>query len=108
LEYSLVLIIFSVLNLMDVEPREGVSLGIGLARTVCKTEVEPGEVQCPMCLLLAEVLSSSPVFQVGVVGDNLEGLRETLQEVAPVLESFNDGQHLMVVNLVVAFCREHG
>jgi hypothetical protein len=42
-----------------------------------------------------------------VVGNNLKGLREAFQEVTPVLESFNDGQHLVVVNLIVVFCRKH-
>src|SRR5690606_1432119 len=101
-------VVLGVGDLVDVETGEGVGLGVCLARAVGEREPEAGEVESPTSLSTAEVLCGAPVLEVGMVSDNLEGFRESFQEVAPVLESLDNGQHLPVVDLVVPFGGLHG
>lgn len=42
--------------------------------------------------------------EVFVVCDDLNLLAHALQEVAPGSEAVNDGQHFLVINLIVLFC----
>ncbi|EIW57200.1 uncharacterized protein TRAVEDRAFT_126041, partial [Trametes versicolor FP-101664 SS1] len=48
------------------------------------------------------------VFKVAVIGDDLEGFGQPLEEVPPVLQSSHDGQQFSVVDLVVSLCLRHG
>ena len=54
-----------------------------------------------MSLSSTEILCGAPECQVGMIGDNLECAKKTLQEAPPVLECFYDTQHLPVVYLIV-------
>jgi hypothetical protein len=107
-EDDLLAVIFSVGDVVVRHAGEGVGLGVGLSRTVDEREVEAGEVEGPSALSSAEVLCSAPVLKVAVVGDDLERLGKSFQEVPPVLEGLDDGEHLPVVDLVVAFSLLHG
>jgi hypothetical protein len=107
-EDDLLAVIFSVGNVVVRHAGEGVGLGIGLSGTVDEREVKAGEVEGPLALSSAEVLCGAPVVEVAVVSDNLERLGRSFQEVSPVLEGLNDGEHLPVVDLVIAFGLLHG
>jgi hypothetical protein len=52
---------------------------------------------------VSEVLRSTPVLQIAVIQDDVEGARKAFKVVSPVFESSDDGKHLFVVYLVVAF-----
>ncbi|KAG6869884.1 hypothetical protein C0992_001696, partial [Termitomyces sp. T32_za158] len=64
-------------------------------------EVEVGEVQGPPGLAAVELLGHPEVLQVLVVRPDFELVPRTLQEMAPLLQGLDDGQHLLVVDLVV-------
>jgi hypothetical protein len=85
-----------------------ICLGISSPGFMSEVEIETAEVQGPPCLSAREVLCHMPVFQVSMIGDNVERLRETLQIVSPVFEGTDDGEHLFVVDLVISFCFNHG
>ena len=58
-----------------------------------------------MSLSLREVLGLHEVHQVVVIHVNLESIRCGFQIVPPALGSFDDGQHLFVMNRVISFRR---
>ena len=98
----------SVGGVVDVESGERVCLGVGFTRSMSEAELESGEVEGPAGVAAAEVLCGAPIFEIGVVGDDFEGLGKSFEEVAPVFEGFDDGEHFSVVDLVVAFGGLHG
>jgi hypothetical protein len=78
---NLLAVIFSIGDMVVRHAGEGVGLGVGLSRTVDECEVKVGGVEGPSALLLAEVLCGAPVLKVVVVGDDLEWLGKSFQEV---------------------------
>jgi hypothetical protein len=80
-EDDLLAVVFSVGDVVVRHAGEGVGLGVGLSRTVDECEVEAGEVEGPLALSSAEVLCGVAVLKVAVVGDNLEWLGKSFQEV---------------------------
>ncbi|KAG6894983.1 hypothetical protein C0992_003658 [Termitomyces sp. T32_za158] len=81
--------------------------GIELPHTpswfVVQGEVKVGKVQEPPSLAMVELLGRPEVFQVLVVCPNFKLVPRTFQEVTPLLQGPDDGQHLIVVNLVIVF-----
>ncbi|KAG6867966.1 hypothetical protein C0993_008953 [Termitomyces sp. T159_Od127] len=72
------------------------------ARLVVQQEVKVGQVQRPLGLLTVELLGCPEVLEVLVISPNLKLMLGTLQEVPPFFKELDDGQHLLVVDLVVA------
>ena len=64
-------------------------------------EVESGEVKGPPSLSSIEFLGLHEVLEVFVIRPNLKGLTCALQEVSPLFQGPNDGQKLLVMDLIV-------
>ena len=64
-------------------------------------EVKVGEVERPSSLPLVQLLGCYEVLQVFVVRPDLALMFRTFDEVSPLLESSDDRQHLLVVDLIV-------
>src|ERR1700753_479541 len=63
--------------------------------------VKPGEVERPPGLPPVEMLGLPEVLQILVVGPDLHRMLRSLKEVPPLLECSDNGEHLLVVDLVV-------
>src|SRR3981189_1341014 len=85
--------------------REGVGLAHAGPRLVLQREIEAGEIERPSSLPAIELLRDSEVFEVLVVCEDLNWMAGPFKVVAPFFETSNDGQHLNVVDLIVAFDR---
>src|SRR3981189_544916 len=85
--------------------REGVGLAHAGPRLVLQCEVEAGEIERPSSLPAIELLRDSEVFEVLVVCEDLNWMAGPFKVVAPFFETSNYGQHLDVVDLIVAFDR---
>ena len=94
-------VVFAISDMVVRHAREGVGLSVSLSEAVDECKVKVGEVEGPSALSSAEVLCGVPVLEVAVVGDNLKQLGKSFQEVPPVLQGLDDGEHLTVVDLVV-------
>jgi len=64
-------------------------------------EVKAGEVERPSGLPLIQLLGRHEVLQVLVICPDLALVFSTFNEVLPLLESSDDRQHLLVVDLIV-------
>ena len=93
---------------MGRQTRQSIPELVVLSRLVSEEEVVVGKKKGPAGLTTIEVLSGFPKLEIAVIGDDLERLRESFQELSPILESFCDGKHLTIVDLVIAFCFGHG
>ncbi|OSI38053.1 hypothetical protein BST65_00325, partial [Bradyrhizobium canariense] len=71
-ENDLLFVILCVCDLMNVEAGQGIGLGVGLSGTMGEREVETGKIEGPPGLSSTKVLCRAPVFQVGMIGDDLE------------------------------------
>ncbi|KAG5336701.1 hypothetical protein C0989_012070 [Termitomyces sp. Mn162] len=71
------------------------------ARLVVQREVKVGEVEEPPGLSVLELLSCLEVFKVLVICPDLELVLCTFQEVPPLLKQPDDGQHFLVMDLIV-------
>ena len=60
-----------------------------------------GEEFRPMHLALSQYLGGGKVFQVFVVGDNINRSRRALKVVAPDAECFEDSQEFLIMGVVV-------
>ena len=78
-----------------------------LSRLVSEEEVVVGKKKGPAGLTTIEVLSGFPKLEITMIGDDFERLRESFQELTPILESFCDGKHLTIVDLVVSLSLSH-
>ena len=96
-------VVIGIVDLVVWLSRKCVGASVGCARLVRDHEVEAGEVECPSCLTSSEMLHFAPVLQVLVVRLYLKLPWETLQVVSPCGQRTDDCQHLLVVDLVVAF-----
>src|ERR1700743_3643012 len=63
--------------------------------------VEPGEVERPPGLPPVEMLGLPEVLQILVVGPDLHWVLRSLKEMPPLLKRSDNGEHLLVVDLVV-------
>ena len=68
-----------------------------------KREIKTREEQGPSSLSPVELLCCLEVFQVFVVCPDLWGMFCTFQEVALLLYSSNDCQHLLVIDIIILF-----
>jgi hypothetical protein len=66
-------------------------------------EIEPGKVEGPSSLVAVELLCCYEVLQVLVVHPDFKLVTSTFQKMAPVFQSSDDCQHLLVVDLIVMF-----
>src|SRR5215471_6857552 len=64
-------------------------------------EVEASQIEGPPGLAMVQFLGRSEVLQVLMVGPNLHRMLGSLQKVSPLLQCTNNGQHLLVMDLVV-------
>jgi len=71
-------------------------------------EDEVGEVERPSGLPLIQLLGHHEVLQVLVIRPDLALVFSAFDEVLPLLESSDDRQHLLVVDLVVLLNGEEG
>src|SRR3981189_1118507 len=85
--------------------QEGIRLAHAGPRLVLQCEVEAGEVERPSRLSAIELLCNSKVFEVLVVGEDLNWIVRSLKVVVPFLETSDYRQHFHVVDLVGAFDR---
>ncbi|KAG6899919.1 hypothetical protein C0993_005309 [Termitomyces sp. T159_Od127] len=88
-------------------PGEGVGLGTKLAGAVVDGEVVLGKDFGPTGLAAAELLGHGEVLQVVVVQVDLDVMRSALEVGLPLLEGFNNGEELLVVDVVVELRRDH-
>ena len=65
-------------------------------------EVEVGQQQGPSCLATVELACCDKVLQVAMVGEDVEAVRRALQEMPPLVKPTDDGEQLLVMDLVVA------
>jgi len=70
---------------------------------VLEHEVEAGEVEGPPSLSSVQLFGRHEVFQVLVVCPDLAFVFHTFNKVPPLLESSDDRQHFLVMDLVVPF-----
>ena len=68
-------------------------------------EVEAGEVERPLGLPLIQLLGCHEILQVLVIYPDFTLVFHTFNEVLPLLESSDDHQHFLVVNLIVLLNR---
>jgi hypothetical protein len=68
-------------------------------------EVESGEEQGPSSLPPIKLLGCHEVLQIFVVGPNLTLVFTSLHKVPPLFQHPNDGEHLLVVNLLIPLDR---
>ena len=71
-------------------------------------KLKPRQVESPSCLPAGQVLRRLPILEVLVVRLNLEHTGKSLKVMAPGLQSTNDSEHLLVIDLIVAFRIAHG
>src|SRR6516165_8189134 len=81
--------------------RHGIRLAHGVAGPVDDVEVVVAKQLRPPRLSPVENLGRGEILEILVVRVNREGVGSTLQIRAPFLESDDDGEHLLVVDLVV-------
>ena len=74
-----------------------------LTRTETDDEIKSGEKLGPASLATGKEFSSAEIFQVLVVGDDVDRRRSSLKVVAPSLESFKNCQEFLIVDVVVEF-----
>jgi hypothetical protein len=74
-------------------------------RLVVKLEIKPGQIQGPPRLLPVEILRLPEILQVLVVSPDLDQMLRTFEEVPPLLKGSDDREHLVVVDLIVAWTR---
>ncbi|KAG5726374.1 hypothetical protein E4T56_gene18943 [Termitomyces sp. T112] len=65
-------------------------------------EVEVGKVKGPLGLLAVELLGCPKVFEVLMLHSDLKLMLCAFQEVPPLLKQPDDGQHLLVMDLIVS------
>jgi len=53
---------------------------------------------------VVEDLRGGKIFQVFVIGNDIDGMRSAIQIVTPDSERFVDSIEFLVVNIVVEFC----
>jgi hypothetical protein len=83
--------------------REGIRLAHAGSRFVLQREIDAGEVERPSRLSAVEFLCNSKVFEVLVMGEDLNWMASPFEVVAPFLETSNYCQHFDIVDLIVAF-----
>lgn len=66
-------------------------------------EIKARQIEGPSGLLLVEFLGHHEVLQVLVVGLDLGLMTGSLQEMPPLFQCTDNGEHLFVVNLIVSF-----
>jgi len=54
-----------------------------------------------VCLLVVELLCIVEVSKISMIHEDLELLHHTFKEVAPLIQHMHDGQHFLVMDLVV-------
>ena len=54
--------------------------------------------------MAVELLSITEIGKVLVVCEDLESLHCALEEVVPLIQGMHDGQHLLIMDLVVTLC----
>jgi hypothetical protein len=74
-----------------------------MSRSVVHGKIKPGKVEGPPSLVVVELLCYHKVLQVLVVHPDFKLVISTFQEMAPVFQSSDDCQHLLVVDLIVTF-----
>src|ERR1700753_2094825 len=70
-------------------------------RLMMEYNIEPGEVERPPGLPPVEMLGLPEVLQILVVGPDLHRVFCSLKEMPPFLKRSDNGEHLLVVDLVV-------
>ena len=82
---------------------QGIRLERFLAWSMVEGEVESGQKERPPSLPPVEFLGSHKIFQVFVICPNLESVLSPFQVVSPLFKGSNDGQHLLVMHIIVSF-----
>ncbi len=54
------------------------------------------------CLLVVELLCIAEVSKIPMIHEDLKLLHHTFKEVAPLIQCMHDGQHFLIVDLLVA------
>ena len=72
-----------------------------LPGTEADNEVKLQEKFRPLRLVVLEKLGRGEIFEIFVVGNNVNGSRGTFKVVAPNAECFVDSEELLVVDIVV-------
>jgi hypothetical protein len=83
--------------------RQSIGLAHRASRSVVHGKIEPGKVEGPLSLTAVELLCCHEVLQVLVVRPDFKFVMSAFQKMAPVFQSSDDCQHLLVVDLIVTF-----
>ena len=78
-----------------------IGLGTELPRSEADDEVELGKEFRPPCLAAVQKLSCGEIFEIFVVGDNVNGSCGTFKVVALNVKHFVDSEELLVMDVVV-------
>ena len=71
-------------------------------------KIESREILKPVHLLARKDLSSSKIFKIFMIDDNVNRITRTFKIVTPCLEGFKDFKELFVMNIIIEFrTREH-
>ena len=84
--------------------RQSISPPIGASFKVVNFDVIISKLKHFPSHMSADLLGVPPVLQVHVVGEYFNFVGATRQEGPPVLQCFDDGQQLQVIDVVVPFC----
>ncbi len=84
-------------------PAVGKCIGFGteLPRSEADDVVKLGKKFRPPCLAAVQKLSCGEIFEIFVVGNDINGSRRTFEVVAPNAECFIDSEELLVMDVVV-------
>ena len=67
-------------------------------------QIKVCEVEQPTCLATVEVLCLTEVHQVLVVREDLDGEEGSVEVVSPGLQSTDDCEEFLVIDVIVLFC----
>src|SRR5271154_2413286 len=83
--------------------REEVNLRAQSTFPVSHQKIEPREKQTPSRLPAIKLLGRQEILKILVIRKNFKTLFSAFQIVTPVLEASHYGEHLAIINFVIAF-----
>lgn len=81
---------------------ECISFQVLVSWTICHSEVETGEEECPSGLARIQTLDFSKIFEVTMICNNFDLMVCSLQLVSPFFESHLDSQQFTITDVVIS------
>ena len=85
---------------------EGIRSSKEAALDVDDLQIEVCEVEQPLCLVMIEILCLTEVCQVLIVCEDLDGEGGSVEVVPPGLQSMDDGEELLVIDVIVLLSQD--